>query len=430
MQKNTNDGFTTTYPNHYDDLTYTTNSNGSKTDKGGEFVSEIFKIKKDFEQKVVQNNRKSFYALCVNIFSTLCLVIAGKLLISFNIFGVLLLFIAVPMFVISSLYIPILKSFRNIIWYQLCFIGFILAFFSLISSTVFSGSFWVASILLIFLIFVAFLEVENAMILNRIFQFNKVIYQSKKLLTSASLVLVCLGAFFSISALGGKSYIESIVNQDKIYNTLFNPGEKTAIFASLLSLNSADYKEFTGIATQKDPKTYYDLLLKRTLNTTSTKNSFFDAFTAQNAICTDSEVQSNDACQQAFNQFAKVTLSTYSETEFGVNVSGNNTPITLETPMTPANYKLLVRKAIGNYYSQSFESSTGSTNLFGIFSILGKKDSLALLLSVLLFVVISILTIPLNLIIIAFSSLIFQILKRKQIVEITIVKDDIEVLTI
>jgi hypothetical protein len=391
-------------------------------------IEEMMKFKNQSDRLDDLRANKNFISLIINIISSLILIFIGSLYTSLNFIpAILLTIIFIPVFVISALYVAILKTSRNIIWFQMLGTIVSILLYAIFSSSLFSATLWISIFLIAFLVFVSFMETENYIKLNRIFIFNMVTAQGRKLLILSALLLISLGSFLSINKLGGREFIQTTIKTPSVYNQMFDPAKRGSVFSQLF-LTNKEYLNLVAIDTNNS-KTYYDLLLIKIQASTKDAQIFFDKFIAENPSCKPLVKQESVECSTAFTEFAKKDLVIYSKTEYAINPVDEKSEIKLDTKLTPANVKFLIINFLGNYYSSSFEKDYKTTNPNIVFTILGKRDAISLFLSLILFCILLLTIIPLNILSSLIAKLIFNRLKKTKVISLNIVKDEIEVLS-
>jgi hypothetical protein len=393
-------------------------------------IQDLLNFRNKVDKLEDMRSNKNFIALIINIVSTFGLLFTGGFYTGLNFFfAIFLTLILIPSFVISGIYISILKTSRNVIWFQLIGVIFTMLLFALFSGSLFSVTLWVSLLLTCFLIFVAFLEIETATRLNRVFIFNAVTYQGKKLLIFSAILIVTIGAFLSVNRVGGREYIEKTLALDTVYPKIVDPNKKGIGQQVITSLV---YAELVNPLDPDKSGTFYDFLLKKINDSgtsTKSKKEFFDTFVLQNPSCKSLVEQTNKDCKDTFLVYGKKYLPAFSKDELGINPSDEKSFVTLETKLTPAIVKKIIITSFGSYYSNSFEKELKQQNPNRIYTILGKRDALSLLISLVLFAILFILSIPLNIIISIASSLIFKALKKSRFLSVNIIKEDVEILS-
>ena len=417
-----------TYPDYFSDPNQEANTNDRKTteNKKSNFQKILdYKNNLDHNQHIKDNKNK--IALAISCISSLLLLISGMQIILLNFWFVIVFYFALALFVTSSIFTYLFKTSRNVIWIQL--LGILLPYliFAVFSNSAFTGSVWLALILIIFLLFIAFLETENAVALNRIFIFKNVIHQPKKLLILSACVITTFGCFMGINSLGGPSYIESVVNDPIIYKNLFDPSAKTAILGKVI-ISEKTLKEIDGSTNvEKKPLTYQDFLMLKVEDSTKEKLSFYQTF-AEKTYCNESANQGTDeVCKQKLADYSRLVLTNKSKIDYGVDII-EGSQIQLESKMTKENIKAIIKKSYAHNLSSFINSSSSATNPLKIFSLLGKSEGIALFISTLVFLVLLATFAILNIVVTIFSSLVYQYLKVAKIVKIAIIKDEVEIL--
>jgi hypothetical protein len=370
---------------------------------------------------------KNFFALVVNALSVLGLLFVGKLFTELSfIFAILLMIVFVTSFVVSGVYVSVLKTSRNIVWLQVFAIFAFVIFWALLTGNVLSGSLWAMLILVIFTTFVAFLEVESYMRLNRIFLFKIVTAQGRKLLVLSALVLIAMGAFLSINAVGGRKFIENTITNPQVYDRFVDPSGKNGKGIGQQLINS---KQYSQLVNPKTPEIYYTFLMAKVEESTNDKKTLLDPFISQNPGCKDSLKQTDTACIKSLETYARDKfLPSYTKKEFGINLLDPTSKVNLDTTLTEANVKFLVINYFGNYFDNAFVKENKASNPSIIYSVLGKKDSVSLLLALLLFFILLVFYIPMSAFCSIISGVLFNALKNAKVVRLAVVKEDCEML--
>jgi hypothetical protein len=412
-------------PNYSNQLAYQDRKNNQKKK-----VEDMLSFRNQVDKLEDLRANKNSVALLVSAVSGFLLLMIGGQFASLNIIvAFILALILIPIFVTSSLFVSVLKTSRNVIWFLMITVLLSSIIYSLINLTLFNGILFITLVLIMFLIFVAFLEVENSMRASRIFLINQITYQAKKLLLFTALLLISLGAFLSVSRVGGQEFIEKNIENKVIYNNLFDPAKKGAVFGQPL-VNSTTLQQIAGKKDQP-AQNYYSLLLIKKQENSKDKEEFLGEFSLVNPGCKTSAIQVDNDCKKAFEDFSKTYLANFSKKEFGINVSDPKSSITLDTSMTPDAIKTFIIKAYGNYYVSSFESRTEASqrNPIKDLTIIGKKDALALIIALIIFFLLVLFLIPLNLITSLITKAVWSLLLSRGIITIDVVSDEVEVLS-
>jgi hypothetical protein len=389
-------------------------------------IDELLKYKSVLENSEVLKSSKNLIALVVSCISSFLLLISGGQLINLNLWFIPLFFIFLGVFVTSTIFTYLLKINRNIIWIHL--LGILLPYLliAIFTRSLLTGSTWLAMILIGFLLFIAFLETENALALNRLFIFNSVIYQPKKLIILTACILTTFGAFMSINSSGGPQYIENTVSSPLLYNLLFNPNSKTAVLGKAV-VNQRIQTSISQANAIGKPLSFQDFLNIKLDDSTKAKSAFYETF-AQQTYCKESATQTDESCKTKLEEYSKLAFANKSKEEYGVDVVSPTSTVKLDSPMNDATMKFIIKKSYANNLNSFINSSSSATNPLKIYSILGKSEGVSLFISTVLFVILLFSFFLFNLISTLFSWLTFKYLRKKNIVSISTLKEEIEVL--
>jgi hypothetical protein len=370
-------------------------------------------------------NKKNFTALVISCVTAFLLIISGIMLVNLQLWFIPFFFVIFVTFTTSTIFTYLLQASRNVIWLSLIGIGVPFLIISIITSSVFTGSTWLALILILFLLFIAFLETENALTLNRVFIFKNVIYQPKKLIILTGFMLITFGSFMGINFVGGPKYIENTIGNTMVYKTLFDPSQKTALFGKAV-ISEKLLKLVDGSTTaDKNPLTYQDFLQIKVEDSTKTKVAYYEAF-AEKTYCKESATQADDACKEKLAEYAKLTLGEKSKNEYGVDVV--NGTLKLTSPMTKENIRTIIQKSYSNSLNNFINSSSSATNPLKVYSILGKKEGVSLFISTIIFAILLLTFIIFNLLATLTSWFVYRQLKKRKYLTIDTVTEQVEVL--
>ena len=370
-------------------------------------------------------NKKNFIALVLSCVTAFLLIISGIMLVNLQLWFIPLFFIIFVTFTTSTIFTYLLQASRNVIWLSLFGIGVPFMVISLITSSLFTGSTWIALILILFLLFIAFLETENALSLNRIFIFKNVIYQPKKLIILTGFLLVTFGSFMGINFVGGPKYIENTIGNPLVFKSLFDPTQRTALFGRAI-ISEKNLKLVDGSTTEdKAPLLFKDFLLIKVEDSTKAKSAYYETF-AEKTYCKESSVQATQECKDKLVEYAKVTLGEKSKNEFGVDTI--NGPIKLDSPMNSATIKTIIQKSYSNSLDKFINSSSSATNPLKVYSILGKKEGVSLFIATIIFALLLLTFIIFNLLSTLTSWAVFRHLKKHKYLSLETVTDQVEVL--
>jgi hypothetical protein len=370
-------------------------------------------------------NKKNFTTLVISCVTAFLLVISGIMLVNLQLWFIPLFFVIFAAFTTSTLFTYLLQASRNVIWLSLFGVGVPFLVIALFTSSILTGSTWIALILILFLLFIAFLETENALTLNRVFIFKNVIYQPKKLIILTSFLLITFGAFMGINFSGGPKYIENTIGNNLVYSRLFDPTQKTALFGKAV-ISEKILKLVDGSTTaDKLPLSYQDFLQLKVEDSTKTKVAYYEAF-AEKTYCKESSNQTDDACKEKLAEFAKLTLGEKSKNEYGVDVV--NGTVNLNTPMTKETIKIIIQKSYSNSLNNFINSSSSATNPLKVYSILGKKEGVSLFIATIIFTLLLLTFILFNLLATLVSWFTYKQLKSKKYLSLETVTEQVEVL--
>jgi hypothetical protein len=392
--------------------------------KASSKIDELLKYKSVLENHDLLKSNKNLIALATSCICSFLLLISGGQLINLNLWFIPLFFIFFGVFVTSTIFTYLLKINRNIIWIHLLGILVPYLLIAIFTRSLLTGSTWLAMILIGFLLFIAFLETENALALNRLFMFNSVIYQPKKLIILTACILTTFGAFMSINSSGGAQYIENTVSSPLLYNVLFNPNSKTAVLGKAV-INQRIQTSISQANAVGKPLTYQDFLNIKLDDSTKAKSSFYETF-AQQTYCKESAAQTDDTCKTKLEEYSKLAFANKSKEEYGVDVASPSSTVKLDSPINDATMKFIIKKSYANSLSSFINSTSSATNPLKIYSILGKSEGVSLFISTVLFVILLLSFVFLNLVSTLFSWLTFRYLKKNNIISITTAKEEIE----
>jgi hypothetical protein len=368
---------------------------------------------------------KNLIALTISAISSLLLVISGMLLINLQFWFIPFFIIIFAIFVVSTIFTFLFISSRNIIWIHLLSIGVPFLLVALFTSSLFNGSVFLAIILILFLLFIAFLETENSLALNRVFIFKQVIYQPKKLLILTAFLLTTMGAFMGINTVGGPKFIENTIGRKEIFASFFDPSSRTALLGRAL-INEKILKQIDGSTSlEKKPLTYQDFLILKLEDSTQAKRAFYETF-AEKTYCKEIAIQTDEVCKQKLAQYYQLALATKSLEENGIDVN-DPTQVALNSPMTKDNIKKVIQKTYATNLKNFISSSSSATNPLKIYSILGKSEGVSLFIATILFLLLLILFVLFNIIATLVSWGTYKFLMKKKVVSLDIVDDKVEV---
>jgi hypothetical protein len=418
-----------TFPDFFDESTAPVTNVPAKTVTPDEQKNNQFQDLIQAQSKKINleklTNKKNFTALVISCISAFLLVVSGILLVNLQLWFIPLFFIIFAAFTTSTIFTYLLQASRNVIWLSLIGVGVPFLALALITSSLLTGSTWIALILILFLLFIAFLETENALTLNRVFIFKNVIYQPKKLIIMTSFLLITFGAFMGINFSGGPKYIENTIGNGIVYPRLFDPTQRTALFGKAI-ISEKILKLVDGSTTaDQNPLTYQDFLQIKVEDSTKTKVAYYEAF-AEKTYCKESSVQTDDACKEKLAEFAKLTLGEKSKNEYGVDVI--NGPVKLNTPMTKDTIKTIIQKSYSNSLNNFINSSSSATNPLKVYSILGKKEGVSLFIATIIFALLLLTFILFNLIATLVSWFTYKRLKAGKYLSLETVTEQVEVL--
>ncbi len=388
-------------------------------------LEDIIKLNNQRIDLLENHDKKSMISIVTSCVSGFLLLISGWLIINLQLWAIPFFLIVFVLFVSSNIFSFIFKTSRNIIWVHLLGIGIPYFIIALFTGSILTGSAWLAGILILFLIFIAFLEMENSLILNRVFIFKSVIYQTKKLLILSGFLLVTFGAYMGINAQGGPQYIENTIDKPQIYKSLFDPSVRTALLGRAI-INERLLKAVDGTITEdKKPLTFQDFLMLKTESSSISRQTYYDNF-ADKTYCKASPTQSDDICKDKLNEYAKLTLANLAKSEFGVDTASSTVKLT--TPMTKDTIKTIIKRAYAHNLEDFINSKSSATNPLKIYSILGKNEGISLFISTILFLILLATFTFYNLITSLTSWLIFKKLKKDGYLTVKTSQADVEYL--
>lgn len=416
-----------TYPDFFEEKKDEEKINITQKTKEPNFIEDLIKFDSVKNTNIENQDKRSLYSVICSVFLGLALIASGWAIINLNLWFIPLFIILFVLFVISNLISFLFKNSRNQIWYHLLGIGIPYFILMIATGTILTGTAWIAGILILFLIFISFLELENALNLNRIFRFKAVTYQSKKLLILSAIVLTTMGSFMSIYSQGGAKYIENTIGKNEIYKALFDPSIRTALFGRAI-INERILKSIDGSATTTgNPLTLQDFLMLKIENSSITKNLYYENF-ADFSYCKASPIQADEECKTKLTDYAKLTLATTALNEYGIDI--NKGEIKLSSPMTKDNIKYVIKKSYSHNIEEFIGAKNSATNPLKIYSILGKNEGIALFISMFLFIGLLLTYLFYNILITIFSNIIFNILKKKGFVKLISTQAQVEYLEI
>ncbi len=418
-----------TFPDFFDESTAPIPTSEVKTVTPEEQTNNQFQNLIQAQSKKLNleklTNTKNFTALLISCITAFLLIVSGIMLVNLQLWFIPFFFLIFVTFTTSTIFTYLLQASRNIIWLSLVGIGVPFLIISLITSSLFTGSTWLALILILFLLFIAFLETENAITLNRIFLFKNVIYQPKKLIILTAFMLITFGSFMGINFVGGPKYIENTIGNPMVFKTLFDPSQKTALFGKAV-ISEKVLKLVDGSTTvDKIALSYQDFLNIKVEDSTKTKTAYYEAF-AEKTYCKESATQTDEACKEKLGEYARLTLGEKSKNEYGVDVI--NGPIKLISPMSKENIKTIIQKSYSNSLNNFINSSSSATNPLKVYSILGKKEGVSLFISTIIFAILLVSFILFNLLATLTSWFVYRQLKNRKYITIDTVTEQVEVL--
>jgi hypothetical protein len=412
-----------TYPDFFDEEQ--TTQNETKIEAKTNTYEELIKLQSNrIDIEKIKNN-KGMVAFSISCISSFLLLISGVLIVNLQLWFIPFFLIIFCIFVSSTIFTYLFKSSRNIIWIHLAGITIPFLVTALFTSSLFTGSILISCILIAFLLFIAFLETENAIVLNRVFIFKNLIYQPKKLIILTSFLLITFGAFMGINSVGGPKFIENTIGNSQVYNTLFDPSMRTALFGRAI-ISEKVQKQVDGTAAiDKKPLTYLDFLSLKLEDSTKAKTIFYESF-AEKTYCKEAQVQTDESCKAKLEEFAKLTLAVKSKEDYGIDVN-NPKDIPLTAPMTKDNIKRIIQKTYANNLANFLNSSSSATNPLKIYSILGKSEGVSLFIATIIFALLLITFTLFNLLATLTSWLSYRYLKKHNYLSIDTVDDQVEV---
>ncbi|MGL4757995.1 MAG: hypothetical protein ACRCXZ_01555 [Patescibacteria group bacterium] len=392
-------------------------------------VEDLLKINSEKLKLEHFSDKRTVYMLGLSVVSGLLLILSGWLLINLNLWFIPLFILLFVLFVCSNIFSFLFKTNRNLIWLHLIGIGGPYFLLMIFTGSILTGTAWIGGILLLFLVFISFLELENSLNVNRIFKFKLVTSQAKKLLILAGILLTTMGAFMAIYSRSGAGFVEDTINKNEIYKTLFDPANKTAIFGRLI-INEKVLKSVDGSATSNgQPLTYKDYLLER-LSTSSAaiRSEFYSTF-ADKYTCKEGPTQTDSKCKEFLDKYTNDTLALKSINEFGIDTSSEKPgSLKLTSPMNKENVKIVIKKAYSHNIQEFVSSKNSATNPLKIYSILGKNEGVSLFISMFLFLGLLLTYFLYNILISFISNLAFNHFRKKGLIKISTATAQVEFL--